>query len=647
MVKRGLILGGILALVSGVFVSSCYAATSGTTKFSVDVDDTVLELTVPASPAVIDLNPTITGASFGSTTVTVKVATNNITGYQLTMTPTNSQTNTSLIRTETIGTEQTYREIETLDLTDPVSTGYPEADFTANRWGYKITGDNYYGIDPNNTTVSHLSWTTSEPTNGTNHNLTLAAKVDASTVSGAYETTLNFRAVTNAVVAKDTVTFNGNGADSGSMDDAFVLVSGESTTLPTNTFTKSGYAFLGWNTAQNGSGMSYADGGTYTAVSTDYSHDITLYAMWMDTSSGIYNKLHPGGSGLSGGITISRAYEIAYTNAGKGMWERDEEDRDNDGDTSEYYQVEDGIYHNYDVRWDMQGMTPEICGSVTEMHDDYQMMDIRDWKLYHITKLRDGNCWMTQNLDFDIPAAGIDSTTSDLSVFGGRAYTNGYSQQSINNGTIIHWTPTRGTTATLSQWESSYYTPYSFDPGNWFWNNEHSGESIYIYPNPLTHNYFSREESDIFATTSFVSTAEHGHVGNYYNFPAAHASNDYERDSNTAYTYIAENSICPKGWRLPTYSTMPNSTTGKNGEYKMLYLLYGDLDQGWFSAPFYFTLTGSLNIGNGYKYVDATNESGYYWDERGSLGIYNNGSSFNSDVGRWNGYGISVRCIAR
>ena len=200
MLKGKCVWAGALASIATIlFIPSVYAATTGTTKFSVDVENTVLELTVPATPAVIDLNPTMTGASFGSTSINVKVATNNITGYQLTMTPTNSQTNTSLIRTELVGTEQTYREIETLDLTDPVSTGYPEEDFTANKWGYKITGDNYYGIDPNNTTVSHPAWVTNEPTNGVNHNLTLAAKADADTVSGAYETTLNFHAVTNAV----------------------------------------------------------------------------------------------------------------------------------------------------------------------------------------------------------------------------------------------------------------------------------------------------------------------------------------------------------------------------------------------------------------------------------------------------------------
>ena len=547
MVKRGLILGGVLAIISLASFSYVYADTTGSTKFSVDVENTVLELTIPATPAVIDLNPTMTGASFGSTNINVKVATNNITGYQLTMTPTNSQTNTSLIRTELVGTEQTYREIETLDLTDPVSTGYPEADFTANKWGYKITGDNYYGIDPNNTTVSHPAWITNEPTNGTNHNLTLAAKVDASTVSGAYETTLNFHAVTNAVVAKDTVTFNGNGADSESMDDTFVLVSGESTTLPTNTFTKPGYAFLGWNTAQNGSGMSYADEGAYTAVSTDYSHDITLYAMWMDTSSGIYNKLHPGGSGLSGGITISRAYEIAYTNAGKGMWERDEGDRDNDGDTSEYYQVTDGVYHTYDVRWDMQGMTPEICNSVEVMEDDYRALDVRDWKLYHITKLRDGRCWMTQNLDLDLSTSiTLTNTTTDLN-----------SKPSWTPGANMkHFTGDGNPGGSANN-----TTPYSADPGDvWLLPTNVPGENDRIF--------FDLEECKTASGIQEYTICEHFYSGNYYNYSASVASND-----TSTYSGNAPDSICPKGWRLPIergVKSLVPITDANAGEYEKL-----------------------------------------------------------------------------
>jgi len=68
-----------------------------------------------------------------------------------------------------------------------------------------------------------------------------------------------------------TVTFNSN-TGSGSMPNQ---VSGISTGLSANTFTKDGYTFAGWNTAANGTGFSYADGASY-----NFSADTTMYAQW-------------------------------------------------------------------------------------------------------------------------------------------------------------------------------------------------------------------------------------------------------------------------------------------------------------------------------------------------------------------------------
>ncbi|MEJ0014929.1 MAG: InlB B-repeat-containing protein [Actinomycetota bacterium] len=68
-----------------------------------------------------------------------------------------------------------------------------------------------------------------------------------------------------------TVTFNNN-TGSGSMASE---VTGIATALTSNTFTKTGYTFTGWNTAANASGTAYADGATYS-----FGADITLYAIW-------------------------------------------------------------------------------------------------------------------------------------------------------------------------------------------------------------------------------------------------------------------------------------------------------------------------------------------------------------------------------
>lgn len=56
-----------------------------------------------------------------------------------------------------------------------------------------------------------------------------------------------------------------------------------STVLTTNSFARAGYTFTGWNTAANGGGTAYTDGGNYDFNSAD----VTLYAQWtVDASSG-------------------------------------------------------------------------------------------------------------------------------------------------------------------------------------------------------------------------------------------------------------------------------------------------------------------------------------------------------------------------
>ena len=76
------------------------------------------------------------------------------------------------------------------------------------------------------------------------------------------------------------VTYNGNGADGGFTTDEASHASGSNVTVKTNSFTKTGYTFTGWNTAANGSGDSKTAGGTFTITK-----DTVLYAQWEETAS--------------------------------------------------------------------------------------------------------------------------------------------------------------------------------------------------------------------------------------------------------------------------------------------------------------------------------------------------------------------------
>ena len=76
-----------------------------------------------------------------------------------------------------------------------------------------------------------------------------------------------------------TITFNGNGATSGSMP-AMSMAYGTAKNLAANVFTRSGYAFSKWTTNANGTGTAYANGQSVSNLTTTNSTNIVLYAQW-------------------------------------------------------------------------------------------------------------------------------------------------------------------------------------------------------------------------------------------------------------------------------------------------------------------------------------------------------------------------------
>ena len=84
---------------------------------------------------------------------------------------------------------------------------------------------------------------------------------------------LYLKAVWETEPVNYTLSYNANGG-SGSMSSQTVT-EGQAAKLKTNSFTKNGYYFTGWNTKANGSGTSYSDG----AYATFYGNT-TLYAQW-------------------------------------------------------------------------------------------------------------------------------------------------------------------------------------------------------------------------------------------------------------------------------------------------------------------------------------------------------------------------------
>ena len=102
-----------------------------------------------------------------------------------------------------------------------------------------------------------------------------------------------------------SVAFNANGG-TGTIG---AETSSSAVAITTNSFTRSGYNFAGWNSAADGSGSAYANGATY-----GFSSSITLYAQWSaDTVSS------SSGSSGSGSPAPAQSYTVTFNaNGGTG-----------------------------------------------------------------------------------------------------------------------------------------------------------------------------------------------------------------------------------------------------------------------------------------------------------------------------------------
>ena len=259
----------------------------------------------------------------------------------------------------------------------------------------------------------------------------------------------------------------------------------------------------------------------------------------------------------------------------------------------------------------MQDMNSGICASVVGDGESTaaKLVDIRDNNLYYVTKLKDGNCWMTQNLALDLststPLTSENTDLNDNSLSG--AYATGYTYD--ENTHILFWRPGNNTT-------SFNGTDLSF--------------SLSL-------------DSPVSATKTDGTLYGHQATGNYYNFTAAIASSN----SSSLTGGDANNSICPKGWRLPT--------TYANNDFSKLNIIYNssltDSDAGLIVSPLWLVRSGQISTRNSLNNFSTT---GHYWaktvvsDFRArSLYFADNIIDTNNDSASNRQFGRSLRCLAR
>jgi uncharacterized repeat protein (TIGR02543 family) len=134
---------------------------------------------------------------------------------------------------------------------------------------------------------------------------TRSIRVRATDIEGAtYDKVLTINVNSSGPV---TVTYNGNGHTGGTVPvDTNSYLSGATVTVLNNTgnLVKTGNAYIGWNTASDGSGTTYVGGNTFSMPPSD----LTLYAQWLaDTYTVTLNKQ----SGTGGSNSVIAAFGSA------------------------------------------------------------------------------------------------------------------------------------------------------------------------------------------------------------------------------------------------------------------------------------------------------------------------------------------------
>ena len=259
-----------------------------------------------------------------------------------------------------------------------------------------------------------------------------------------------------------------------------------------------------------------------------------------------------------------------------------------------------------------------VLASLTE-EAPYFLRDSRNEEPYCVSKLKDGNLWLLDNLRLDLSDADILADITETNT-NASATSLGY----LKNG--------GGTTS-----DQHAIT------GVVEWTDSPTYASGYSYSDPLIVTSGSGWSKDT-TTTSYGNGS--GKIGVYYNYCAASAGS-YCYGNGTSYgtpTGDATEDLCPAGWRMPSKVA---------GEYGTLYNIYNTTRIATDTASLQYNLSTPLS---GYFYKDgsALNQgtAGYFWSSTReydySMYSFNvSSSNVYPSSGNYRYNGQSIRCILK
>lgn len=309
----------------------------------------------------------------------------------------------------------------------------------------------------------------------------------------------------------------------------------------------------------------------------------------------------------------------------------------------------------------LQGMTTSICAAAPP-GATAQLADARDGTKYWITKLADGNCWMTQNLDLNVgEEIGSSEMDSDWNWNRNSTYPPVATKTSVTSGTINNsatgtysWdhgvyvlaNPTvasecgsgkAGASACPAQFSNVGTRVASSDP-NFYKKSKYTGTS---------GGDCSKMANSPMSTAASGECAQydaHYTIGNHYQWNAATVST-----GGTITSSQAKFSICPKNWRLPI-----SNSTSEDSFAALISAggIGGDVTK-LASAPYFF-VRGGYVVQDSSSLFKGTGNDGFYWSSTAgssasrAYDLYFSGSSdvFPSDDDNRQA-GLSIRCLAR
>lgn len=219
----------------------------------------------------------------------------------------------------------------------------------------------------------------------------------------------------------------------------------------------------------------------------------------------------------------------------------------------------------------LQDINDEVIDSM-ETGKEYWLYDSRDGKPYSILKIYNNQVWMTKNLDLILDE---NMTLTDIST---------------DLNTKEEWTPNHSTKNRLDRDFNVLID--TFNPGEFYYSEDASSGSDLSCREAYNH-----EGCEYHVTPDGI---EQYKVGTYYTYSAAIAENG-EPSFDLYQSAIRENSICPRGWKLPT-----------SGDYvafsKVADSAHGESDIS--AEPYYVTDVGVIREGK----IDDLNTTTYYGD---------------------------------